>query len=539
LAIRTGTTEVLGSITKTGFLPPLVQSFSYDLDGNLTSDSVWDYQWDAENRLVRATTKASAAVAGVPNRELDFVYDYLGRRVEKRVYNKDSQTQILGRRYLYEGWNVIAEIENNVVIRSYTWGLDIAGSQTGAGGVGGLVQIFDHRTDKAYFPGYDGNGNVSVLIDAASGGIAAAYEYSPYGEQLRSEGTYAKENVYRFSTKEVDDETGLSYYGQRYYDPHNGRFICRDPIEESGGLNLYGFVGNNPICRWDLLGMSGNPGATGGSPETSVGNENDAERWKVIRTDDGNYAAVDKNGEVRISYDPSSGEVNQYNEKGTLTESRDIESYREWKYDIDSDKMTRVLRGRDTSNNIDSSNTEDVPRSRFVPFTRKDVDLTKYDKVGTLYVNDSAAYKSAKEGIIKQFPDAKAYFDKLENNTKEVILVVNNGYQNRFLSDQMIIHWDPTGIIASKNFESQPGVISLIHEVAHFYNYVTDEKGSLDRIGQGAGTYTNLEEKRIITGIERDVALAMGYSVRTTHKGDPDCFWYHAENMFNLKPGSL
>jgi hypothetical protein len=41
---------------------------------------------------------------------------------------------------------------------------------------------------------------LSVLVDAASGGIAAAYEYSPYGEQLRCEGTYAKGNVYRLSS---------------------------------------------------------------------------------------------------------------------------------------------------------------------------------------------------------------------------------------------------------------------------------------------------------------------------------------------------
>jgi len=44
--------------------------------------------------------------------------------------------------------------------------------------------------------------------------------------------------------------------GRRYYSPSQGRFLGRDPIEESGGLNLYGFVGNNPINRWDLLGMS-------------------------------------------------------------------------------------------------------------------------------------------------------------------------------------------------------------------------------------------------------------------------------------------
>jgi hypothetical protein len=43
--------------------------------------------------------------------------------------------------------------------------------------------------------------------------------------------------------------------GRRYYSPSQGRFLGRDPIEESGGINLYGFCGNNAINRWDLLGM--------------------------------------------------------------------------------------------------------------------------------------------------------------------------------------------------------------------------------------------------------------------------------------------
>jgi hypothetical protein len=47
--------------------------------------------------------------------------------------------------------------------------------------------------------------------------------------------------------------TGVS--GRRYYDPKGGRFVGRDPIEEQGGLNLYGFVGNSSVNRWDFLGM--------------------------------------------------------------------------------------------------------------------------------------------------------------------------------------------------------------------------------------------------------------------------------------------
>jgi len=53
------------------------------------------------------------------------------------------------------------------------------------------------------------------------------------------------------------DETasGMFFYGFRYYDPVTGRWPSRDPIGEYGGLNLYGFVGNDPLRRWDLLGL--------------------------------------------------------------------------------------------------------------------------------------------------------------------------------------------------------------------------------------------------------------------------------------------
>lgn len=47
----------------------------------------------------------------------------------------------------------------------------------------------------------------------------------------------------------------MAYYGFRYYDAVTGRWPSRDPIQEKGGLNLYAFVGNNPINEWDYLGM--------------------------------------------------------------------------------------------------------------------------------------------------------------------------------------------------------------------------------------------------------------------------------------------
>ena len=50
----------------------------------------------------------------------------------------------------------------------------------------------------------------------------------------------------------------MAYYGYRYYDPQTGRWPSRDPIEEEGGFNLYGFVGNDGVNGWDHLGLSEN-----------------------------------------------------------------------------------------------------------------------------------------------------------------------------------------------------------------------------------------------------------------------------------------
>ena len=149
-----------------------------------------------------------------------------------------------------------------------TWGRDLSGSPDGAGGIGGLLAVQDangtttgenHESDDlryVYF--YDANGNVGQVIDlaasSASASIKAHYEYDAYGNVLVQSGSYASANPYRFSTKPWDDETGLGYWGQRYYDPRLGRWINHDPIGELGGLNLYAYVFNDPIGVVDPLG---------------------------------------------------------------------------------------------------------------------------------------------------------------------------------------------------------------------------------------------------------------------------------------------
>jgi RHS repeat-associated protein len=81
----------------------------------------------------------------------------------------------------------------------------------------------------------------------------------PFGPIAKESGSLRADNKFRFSTKYQDDETGLVYYGYRYYSPQLGRWINRDPIEESGGNNLYGFVRNDPVNGWDIQGLVREP----------------------------------------------------------------------------------------------------------------------------------------------------------------------------------------------------------------------------------------------------------------------------------------
>jgi len=96
----------------------------------------------------------------------------------------------------------------------------------------------------------------SELIDSGSGANVAHYEYGPFGEVTASTGDLAVGNPFRFSTKYWDDETGLGYWGYRYYDPITGRWLSRDPIGEKGGVNLHGYCANNSIDLFDILGLS-------------------------------------------------------------------------------------------------------------------------------------------------------------------------------------------------------------------------------------------------------------------------------------------
>jgi len=109
-------------------------------------------------------------------------------------------------------------------------------------------------TASSYFPLADANGNAVTYSDEA-GNVQAHYVYDAFGGTVSSDGDMDDVFHFRFSSKYLDDETGLYYYGYRFYDPAPGRWLSRDPIGERGGLLLYGFVENDGFNWIDLLGL--------------------------------------------------------------------------------------------------------------------------------------------------------------------------------------------------------------------------------------------------------------------------------------------
>ncbi|GAK58230.1 YD repeat protein [Candidatus Vecturithrix granuli] len=119
------------------------------------------------------------------------------------------------------------------------------------GGIGGLLNLKQDGQNYAYL--YDGRGNVDTILDNTQA-IVAQYLYDPFGNLLAQSGTL--DQPFGFSTKRYDTGTGLVYYGYRFYSPALGRWTTRDPLGEHGGLNLYAFVGNNPVNWVDPWGLA-------------------------------------------------------------------------------------------------------------------------------------------------------------------------------------------------------------------------------------------------------------------------------------------
>ncbi|MFC4995056.1 RHS repeat-associated core domain-containing protein [Rubritalea tangerina] len=215
---------------------------AFDDRGNLTEDDQGNvYIYDLDNRLKRVELDN--------NTDVDMVYDALGRRV--LIDNGTDETF-----YTWWGDQEVAEHEHNSTqstVQNDLWAHPTALNTIIARAVEGskfkMEWYHKNYLDHVY------------AVSDDSGDILEHYRYNAFGEVeiYNTSGnelaTSAIDNKVTWNSRRYDSDTKLHYYKYRHYNPTLGRWLSRDPIEEAGGINLYGFVGNDPVGRWDELGL--------------------------------------------------------------------------------------------------------------------------------------------------------------------------------------------------------------------------------------------------------------------------------------------
>lgn len=118
------------------------------------------------------------------------------------------------------------------------------------------------KVENRYFYQKDQLGSVTTITDQ-SGKLVEEYKYDEFGkayirnsknEKFREFKKSEIGNVRLFTGREYDREIGLYYYRARFYSVELGRFISRDPIGTADNVNLYSYVGNNPLKYIDPMG---------------------------------------------------------------------------------------------------------------------------------------------------------------------------------------------------------------------------------------------------------------------------------------------
>lgn len=203
-------------------------AYSYDANGNLLDDGMRTYQWDAQDRLVGIGYKAQ------PGNATMFRYDGMGRRIGIVDTSSLGATET---RYLWcDSQLCQARNASDTVTRRYF----AEGFVIPQGG-----QSLYYATDQL--------GSVRDLLATQNGSKVAAFDYDAYGNSIGSSGRVASD--FRYAGMFSHAQSGLGLTNYRAYDPRSARWLSRDPIGETGGLNLYGYVGGNPASYTDVTGQ--------------------------------------------------------------------------------------------------------------------------------------------------------------------------------------------------------------------------------------------------------------------------------------------
>ncbi|KAI9845919.1 MAG: hypothetical protein M1837_004455 [Sclerophora amabilis] len=206
------------------------------------------FTWDFSDRLRSSSTQLLND--GTPQTTW-YVYNSSGTRVRKvteraapgeNTPTKLKETLYLGNHQIYRKYK-----GNGMTLKREMYSSHIMGS--------GRVAIIETTKDNPVQPLVRYQMGQNLELDD-NGGIVSYEEHSPFGAttfMLHRSNTEASKK-YRYAGYERDKETGLSYCQARYYAPWLGRWISPDPIGTADGLNLYCYVGNDPVNFIDSTG---------------------------------------------------------------------------------------------------------------------------------------------------------------------------------------------------------------------------------------------------------------------------------------------
>ena len=196
----------------------------HDKNGNLIQDGSMSFIFNALGQMTEA--KSGGMIVG------KYEYDPLGRRKAKTAGGLKTE-------YLWSGNQVMAEYRGGKLLRRYIYGAGIDNPIALVAGNG--TKTYIHK---------DALGSVVALSNNA-GVVTDKFSYSPFGKSADESGS-----PYKFAARWIDSETGLYYNRNRYYNPSTGRFISPDPIGYGDGMNMYAYVGNDPMNATDPMGLA-------------------------------------------------------------------------------------------------------------------------------------------------------------------------------------------------------------------------------------------------------------------------------------------
>ena len=196
--------------------------------------------YDLDNRII---------TADVDNNDVEYRYDAFGRRV---IRKEGSTTSAL----IWWGNSECAEHKHQAgqtVIQN-----DITSHPTRLNAV--IARAVDGSKFKLQWYHKNYLDHVYAVSDDR-GNLLEHYRYTAFGEVTiyningQVSNTIQINNTILWNTRRLDGLTGYYLYKYRHYSAELGRWPGRDPIEEEGGVNLYAFVGNDPVGKWDYLGL--------------------------------------------------------------------------------------------------------------------------------------------------------------------------------------------------------------------------------------------------------------------------------------------